>query len=411
MSWLRLCALQPREQSSQKETSISFRARLLTEIGFIQQSDILPGSATQNDACIGTADRSQETWCSEAIPPYTLPDRSRKWAFLVSGPPTLRRSRNIRPKFPLGGETKMVTVSRRGLLHMSCGTAGALGISALTTELGAVTTPAQSKPVSNAGNPQTAAPPAESGTEMFYRDDWLGAPWVKPEVALLIHGNDESSISWFGWIPRMAQEFRLLRPDLPGFGNSSIPQNFEWSMPNLAATLARFLDHLGVESAHIIGAKTGGAIGMQFAADYPQRTRTLTIVSGPVTRVDARLPFSAPSSSSQQRRLGSSASKELVEYWDALMGSTRPETKTGIAKVEAALNMESVLPRIAAPTLVITSDRSALQSVETVLHYQQKIQNSRLLVLPSDGYHLAVIKPDECVSSVLTFIKEVKRNT
>ena len=71
--------------------------------------------------------------------------------------------------------------------------------------------------------------------------------------------------------------------------------------------------------------------------------------------------------------------------------------------------MESVLPRIAAPTLVITSDRSALQSVETVLRYQQKIPNSRLLVLPSDGYHVAVIRPDECVSNTLSFIKDSKR--
>ncbi|HYL62220.1 MAG TPA: alpha/beta hydrolase [Candidatus Methylomirabilis sp.] len=303
----------------------------------------------------------------------------------------------------------MATVSRRGLLHMSCGTAGALGISALATELGAVSVPAPIGPDSSADVPQ-AATPAESATELLYRDDWLGAPWAKPETALLIHGNDESSVSWFGWIPRMAQEFRLLRPDLPGFGNSAIPQNFEWSMPSLATTLARLLDRLGVDSAHIIGAKTGGAIGMQFAADYPKRTRTLTIVSGPVARVDARLPFSAPSSSAQQRRLGSSASKELVEYWNTLMASTRPETKSGMAKVEAALNMESVLPRIAAPTLVITSDRSALQSVETVLRYQQKIQNSRLLVIPSDGYHLAVIKPEECISNVLSFIQDVKRN-
>jgi len=304
----------------------------------------------------------------------------------------------------------MTTVSRRGLLHMGAGTAGALGISTLASELSAMTTLANNEPESGPETPQVASP-AESGNELSYRDDWLGAPWVKPEVALLIHGNDESSISWFGWIPRMAQEFRLLRPDLPGFGNSPIPQNFEWSMPSLAANLAHFLDHLGVDSAHIIGAKTGGAIGMQFAADYPQRTRTLTIVSGPVTRVDTKIAFSAPSSSSQQRRLGTSASKELVEYWDTLMGSTRPQTRIGIAKVEAGLNMESVLPRIAAPTLVITTDRSALQSVETVLHYQQKIANSRLLVLPSDGYHVAVIKPDECVSNVLSFIKDTKRAT
>jgi 3-oxoadipate enol-lactonase len=303
----------------------------------------------------------------------------------------------------------MAKVSRRGLLHMSAGTAGALGISVLAPELGAMSIPAKIDPGGDAADPQTAAP-AASGNDLFYRDDWLGAPWVKPETALLIHGNDESSVSWFGWIPRMAQEFRLVRPDLPGFGNSPIPQNFEWSMPSLATTLARLLDRLGVDSAHIIGAKTGGAIGMQFAADYPQRTRTLTIVSGPVTRVASGIAFSASSSTSQQRRLGTSASKELVEYWDSMMGSTKPQTRAGIAKVEAALNMESVLPRIAAPTLVITTDRSALQSVETVLRYQQKIANSRLLVLPSDAYHVAVIKPDECVSNVLSFIKETKRS-
>ena len=180
-------------------------------------------------------------------------------------------------------------------------------------------------------------------------------------------------------------------------------------MPSMATTLARLLDRLGVDSAHIIGAKMGGAIAMQFAADFPQRTRTLTIVSGPVGRVASNIAFSAPSSTAQQRRLGSSASKEMVEYWNSLMGSTRPQTKSGMAKVEAALNMESVLPRIAAPTLVITADRSALQSVDTVVRYQQKIPNSRLLVLPSDAYHLAVIKPDECVSNVVSFIKETKR--
>ena len=302
----------------------------------------------------------------------------------------------------------MAKVSRRGLLHMSAGTAGALGISTLATELGAMSPAAPSEPKRGAGNPQAAAP-AETGNELFYRDDWLGAPWVKPETALLIHGNDESSVSWFGWIPRLAQEFRLIRPDLPGFGNSPIPQNFDWSIPSLATAMAHLLDRLGVGAAHIIGAKTGGAIGMQFAADYPQRTRTLTIVSGPVTRVASGIAFSAPSTTSQQRRLGTSAPKELVEYWDTLMGSTRPQTRTGMAKVEAALNMESVLPRIAAPTLVITADRSALQSVDTVVRYQQKISNSRLLVLPSDAYHLAVIKPDECVSNVVSFIKESKR--
>ena len=74
----------------------------------------------------------------------------------------------------------------------------------------------------------------------------------------------------------------------------------------------------------------------------------------------------------------------------------------------SANNLESLLPKIAARTLIITSDRSALQSVETVLRYQPKIPNSRLLVLTSDAYHVAVANAGECVTNVLAFIEETK---
>src|SRR5439155_6147245 len=79
-------------------------------------------------------------------------------------------------------------------------------------------------------------------------------------------------------MPRMGPEFRVLRPDLPGLGRSRIPAGFEWTLPSLAGFVARVLDKAGVDSAHIIGAKAGGAIAMQFAADYPARTRKLSVV-------------------------------------------------------------------------------------------------------------------------------------
>ncbi len=90
------------------------------------------------------------------------------------------------------------------------------------------------------------------------------------------------------------------------------------------------------------------------------------------------------------------------------MVTANQHTKDGIGKVSSTINLDNVLPRIAAPTLVITTDRNAERSVETILHYQQKIPNSRLLVLLSDAYHVAVAKPDECVTSVLSFIKETQ---
>jgi 3-oxoadipate enol-lactonase len=244
------------------------------------------------------------------------------------------------------------------------------------------------------------------GLEMFYREEWFGAPWLRPEPAILLHGNQETGEIWYGWVPRMAQHFRLFRPDLPGFGRSTVPRNFEWSLANFAKVVANFLDMIGVESAHVIGAKTGGAIAMQFAATYPQRTRTLVVASGPFSSVDPKTE-----NNSQQVRLGSAASKEEIEYFDKMRDSISPETRRGVRTALSAFSLDSLLPQITARTLIITSDRSALQSVETVLRYQPKIPNSRLLVLTSDAYHVAVANADECVTNVLAFIQGAKQQT
>ena len=248
-----------------------------------------------------------------------------------------------------------------------------------------------------------ANPPQE---DMFYRDDWFGEPWRAPETAVLIHGNDESSVVWYAWVPRMAQEFRLIRPDLPAFGRSRVPPNFEWSLPSLATYIARVLDKAGVQSAHIVGAKTGGAIAMQFAADYPARTRTLSVVSGPASVIQVANPSPIP----QHDRLGTGVSKEMIDYWNTMFANAPEVGAAGLRKALSKFDLarDGVLQRIAAPTLVMTADKSALQSVEKVRAYQLAIPKSRLVVIHSDAYHIAAANADECATNVLAFIKETR---
>ena len=282
------------------------------------------------------------------------------------------------------------TISRRNMLHVGCAAAATLAVS----ELASVRAFAQA-----ANN--------EPKEDLFYRDDWFGEPWRKPEPAVLIHGNDESSVVWYAWVPRMAQEFRVIRPDLPAFGRSRVPPNFEWSLKSLATYVARVLDKAGVQSAHIVGAKTGGAIAMQFAADYPARTRTLSVVSGPASVIQVSNPSPIP----QHDRLGTNVSKEMIEYWNTMFANA-PEVgaaglRTALSKFDLA--RDGVLQRIAAPTLVITADKSALQSVEKVRAYQLAIPKSRLVVIHSDAYHIAAANADECANNVLAFIKETRQ--
>jgi 3-oxoadipate enol-lactonase len=281
------------------------------------------------------------------------------------------------------------TVSRRRLL---------LGFPALAGGLASQTIRAQSLPVRRLEE--------DFKEDLFYREDWLGEPWRRPEPVVLIHGNDESSVEWYAWVPRMAQEYRLIRPDLPGLGHSSIPRGFQYSLANLATFVTRVMDKAGVESAHIIGAKTGGAVAMRFAADYPRRTRTLVVVGGPATP----LAIADPSPIPQRDRLGSNVSKEMIAYWNTLFGKPDREGVKGLSQSLSNFDLakEGVLQRITAPTLVITADRSKMHSVEKARAYQVQIPNSRLVVIRSDAYHIAAANADECVTHTLAFLKEQK---
>lgn len=288
----------------------------------------------------------------------------------------------------------MSTVSRRNVLKSTCALGAAVGGASLVA---AAAASAQSR--ANA-----TATAANAPTDRHFRDDWFGEPWRKPETVVLIHGALESGIVWYAWVPTLSQHYRVVRPDLPGCGLSAVPANFDWSFKGLAAYVASTLDKAGVDSAHIVGAKTGGPIAMQFAADFPRRTRSLSVVSGPASVIQIANPSPVP----QKDRLGSRVSAQMIEYWTAMEKSAPAAGTAGLNTALSSFDLErdGVLQRIEAPSLVITSDKSALQSVEKVRKYQSAIRNSRLVVLNSDAYHVAVAEPEQCVANVLAFVRE-----
>jgi pimeloyl-ACP methyl ester carboxylesterase len=254
---------------------------------------------------------------------------------------------------------------------------------------------------------------------MHYEDDYFGEPWLEPQVVLLVHGVAESSRAWYGWVPHLARHFRVLRPDLRGFGGSSVPlAGYGFSIAGFADDLNRFLDLAGVPSAHVIAAKLGGTIAMQFAADHPERVRTLAIFSSPVqargTGGQADLgSFSAKverdgvrswAAETQRARIGSAAPEAQIDWWTDFMAETDAGVCAKVTEMAGRIDISSALPRIKAPTLLATAVQSALASVEVVRRWQEQIPDSELLVLPGDSYHIAASMPDECAEHALEFI-------
>jgi len=252
--------------------------------------------------------------------------------------------------------------------------------------------------------------------DMHYELDDYTDPWTTPDTILLVHGVADTSRAWFAWVPALARRFRLLRPDLRGFGQSSVPPpGYQWSAAGLAHDLKALLDQLGIAAVHIVGQRVGGSVAMQFAHDYPTATRSLVVIGGPATLAKSSLDPGAWLDQVQREgveswaratmgpRLGD-VSPTMREWWIREMGKAPRQVMEGIFRYVGAMDLTELLPRIKAPTLVITSDRGALASVETVRAWQTRIPGSLLLVLPSAAYHLAAALPDECVAATLRFI-------
>src|SRR5258708_20614599 len=98
----------------------------------------------------------------------------------------------------------------------------------------------------------------------------------------MVHGNSESSRAWTCWVPHLARHYRVIRPDLPGFGQSPEPADYGWSADELAADIGRFLDALGIETCHLIGAQYGGSGFIRFATGHPPALHALGLLGSPV---------------------------------------------------------------------------------------------------------------------------------
>ena len=262
------------------------------------------------------------------------------------------------------------------------------------------------------------------GVELHYRVDDFTDPWTQPQTILLLHGNAESGASWYRWVPVLGRRFRVLRPDMRGFGQSTpMPRDFPWSLDGIIDDYCRLLDALALERVHLVGAKIAGVIGRAFAARRPQRVATLTVVGSPPplrkgadkiperTREFETLGIEHWARSSMAGRLGDDFPPEGIEWWTRFMGRTALSTEVGF---NASINYSDIradIPQIACPTLVITTEGSGLASVEETRAWQEQITHSRLLVLPGDSYHVAASHPERCAQAVLDFIDEVRAGT
>jgi pimeloyl-ACP methyl ester carboxylesterase len=253
--------------------------------------------------------------------------------------------------------------------------------------------------------------------ELFYQVDDFTDPWTQPETVLMFHGNAESSLSWYAWVPLMARQLRVVRPDMRGYGQSTpMPRDYEWTLDNVIDDYCRLMDSLRVERFHLVAAKIGGTIARAFAGRRPDRIRTLTVVGTPQALRPGAEQIPALIEEYETRgaehwarrtmtgRLGEHFPPEGVEWWTKFMGRAPVSSLIGFNRGINYSDIRADLPKIKCPTLVITSEESGLGSVALTREWQEQIRNSRLLVLPGKSYHVAASDAAACAQATLAFM-------
>lgn len=97
----------------------------------------------------------------------------------------------------------------------------------------------------------------------------------KPLV--LVHGFGGDKDNWLLYAPYVKRGYRLIFPDLPGFGENDRSMAPDHSIAAQALRLRDFLTALGIERCHLGGNSMGGAIALRLALDFPERLHSLTL--------------------------------------------------------------------------------------------------------------------------------------
>jgi pimeloyl-ACP methyl ester carboxylesterase len=116
------------------------------------------------------------------------------------------------------------------------------------------------------------------GLKIFYREAGTrGAPKL-----LLLHGFPTASHMFRDLIPRLADRFHIVAPDLPGFGQSDMParDQFNYTFDNIAAVIDRFTEVIGFDKFAVYVFDYGAPTGFRLAVAHPERITALISQNG-----------------------------------------------------------------------------------------------------------------------------------
>jgi len=252
-----------------------------------------------------------------------------------------------------------------------------------------------------------------------------------PATVILLHGFAETSRMWRPIIPALAEKFTVIAPDLPGIGDSSIPDKID--MLEAAKKIHALARSLKIDKARVVGHDIGLMVAYAYAAQFPNETEKLAVMDAFLPGVPGWEPiYNAPNvwhfrfNGEYPEKLVQGRERTYFEYfWNVLAADktrsipeadrkayTAAYSKPG--RMRAAWTYFASWPQLAKDFSKLSQTKLTMpvlsiggeKSLGNELAAQMKLvaDNLTVIVLPNTGHWILEEKPKETTDALVNFL-------
>lgn len=250
--------------------------------------------------------------------------------------------------------------------------------------------------------------------------DWAyseGGPAGKPTL-MLVHGLAGSRDNWNRVARYLTPYYHVIIPDLPGQGDSKVPSDFDYSLPNLTEKLRRFAEAIKVENGlNVAGHSMGGSISLLYAAQYPVDTKSLFLIDSAGVFKSANTPYlkdpttlrnmivSKPGDFDRLMKIATNLPpfipKELKDSQEKLMISQSANTTKLVeqlivmSKLFTPDSFAIAARSIDQPVLIAWGDKDQIINVEAAAELKGLLKNAQEPVILKGVGHLPLLEQEQ----------------